>query len=907
MRKIFVAILCALLGLLPSMADGRKQVLILNAYNEAAPWARQIITPVMQEISEMENFSAVKVANLNGMIVHNEDDFNTMADGVFNRYTGQRRPDYLVLVGNFAFTLRDKIKEHWGDIPMLLIAQNDKFGPLDYYYTYIDSVPDKSVVNGSSLIPLSDVRDDYNFTLVLTPNRHKETIDMMMYMYPQMQKIVFLGDAIYINRHLNYVLQDYMEMKYPDVEFEWLVANSSASEKMQAYLNNTDPNIGLLLSTWYYESKGLRGYPQMNSGDSHLVAGAHRPVFGLRDAYFQYGITGGYFASPKEVSENIHKGLQALVSDSDMREVPFLKPHESFPIIDYRQLERDSISMSICPPDTHFLNKPKSVWEEYGIYIMIGSGVFVMLIISLLIYIVSMKRSQKLRVQYDNLVDSMPIGYMQATLDRDKNGKVVSLAYALENPAFKELMASNGINSPHDLYPIEKWKGIAENMISSGRPMTHILKTPDSDSHLEFILSLDRAHQRGEMKIDVFVIDVSDKMRVEQILREAARKAVEADNMKSAFLANMSHEIRTPLNAIVGFSNLLCRTEDRTKKEKFMQIIETNNELLLKLIGDILDISKAESGSMIYNMVTVDINSALRTVKNAFDLKLQKEVKLNLVFGMEKCVVTYDPYRLTQVLNNLVSNAIKFTERGTITIGYQRQGDLLYFYVTDTGIGISEADMPKLFTRFTKLNAFIQGTGLGLSICKTIVEKLGGTMGAESDGKGKGAKFWFTIPYELREESHSASDEMQEDIKVKEIKEKLMGDSVRNDSHEEAHEEAKQKILIVEDNEGNYLLYKELLEEDFDLVHAWDGAEGVSLYEKEYPDLILMDINLPVMNGYEATQAIRRLSKRVPIIGATAYAQNADRKKVLASGFNDYISKPIDEKELLSTIRKYLK
>lgn len=903
------ALLMTAVCVLTPRAEGRKQVLILNAYNEAAPWAQTIITPIMQEISSMRNFSAVKVANLNGIIVHNETDFKTMAEGVFDRYSGDRRPDYLVLVGNFAFTLRDMIKENWGDIPMLLIAQNDKYGPLEYYYTYTtDSIPPDEVVDGRLLRPLAELRDDYNFTLVLTPNKHKETVDMMMYMYPEMKRLVFMGDALYINRHLSHVLREYIEFKYPDVEFEWLIANSQGSEKMQAYLNNPDPDLGLLLSTWYYESRGIRGYPQMNSGDSYLIAGAHRPVFGLRDAYFRYGVTGGYFASPEEISANIRRGLEALVSDSDMREVPFMRPERAYPIVDYRQMERDGIKADLCPPNTVFMDKPTTFWDEYGYYVLACAVACLLLIVILVSYIVMQKRSQKLRVQYDSLVDSMPIGYMQATVRRDKTGKVISLAYALENPAFKEMLNHNGFENPAQIYPMEKWRGIIDTLMQSGRPITHIMNLQQTDTHIEFILSVDSARQKSELKIDVFAIDVSDKMKVEHILREAARKAVEADNMKSAFLANMSHEIRTPLNAIVGFSNLLCRTEDRSKKEKFMEIIETNNELLLKLIGDILDISKAESDSMVYNMVTVDVNSSLRTIKNSFDLKLKPGVSLNLVFGMEKCLVTYDPYRLTQVVNNLITNAIKFTERGSITVGYEQRGDMLYFYVKDTGVGISEVDMPKLFTRFTKLNAFMQGTGLGLSICKTIVGKLGGTMGAESEGRGKGSLFWFTIPYKL-DESEEIDATTPEDLKVMELKKsKVVREAIDDEGKNIKNEEPRRrKILIVEDNEGNYLLYKEYLEDRFELVHAWDGAEGVSLFERENPDLILMDINLPVMNGYEATEAIRRLSKRVPIIGATAYAQNSDRKKVLSSGFNAYISKPIDETELISTIGKYLK
>ena len=236
--------------------------------------------------------------------------------------------------------------------------------------------------------------------------------------------------------------------------------------------------------------------------------------------------------------------------------------------------------------------------------------------------------------------------------------------------------------------------------------------------------------------------------RAHQRMKEAQLKAEEANQLKSAFLANMSHEIRTPLNAIVGFSNLLSMVEDKEEMLEYAGIIETNTELLLQLINDILDMSKIESGMYDFHVTQVDANQLMSEVEQVARLRIRTdEVSLSFAERLPQCVFHTDKNRLIQVLTNLVVNAIKFTSQGEIQIGYQLQdAHTLYFYVSDTGCGMSAEQCEHVFERFVKYNIFIQGTGLGLSICKMIIEKLGGEIGVQSES-GKGSVFWFTLPY----------------------------------------------------------------------------------------------------------------------------------------------------------------
>ena len=227
-----------------------------------------------------------------------------------------------------------------------------------------------------------------------------------------------------------------------------------------------------------------------------------------------------------------------------------------------------------------------------------------------------------------------------------------------------------------------------------------------------------------------------------------AKEAAEISNhLKSAFLANMSHEIRTPLNAIVGFSNVLAYTEDENERQEYIKIIENNNTLLLQLIGDILDLSKIEAGVFEFVYSKVNLNVLLMEVIRAARLRLKDDsVVVEFVECLPECVICSDVNRLMQVMNNLITNAIKFTTKGSIRVGYRlREDESLYFYVSDTGCGIPADKLKEVFGRFVKLNSFQQGTGLGLSICESIVTRLGGQIGVMSE-VGQGSTFWFTLP-----------------------------------------------------------------------------------------------------------------------------------------------------------------
>ena len=384
--------------------------------------------------------------------------------------------------------------------------------------------------------------------------------------------------------------------------------------------------------------------------------------------------------------------------------------------------------------------------------------------------------------------------------------------------------------------------------------------------------------------------DITELKMTERNLIEAKNKAEVSDRLKSAFLANMSHEIRTPLNAIVGFSNLLTETDDPEERRDYLRVVEENNDLLLTLISDILDLSKIEAGTFEFNYGPVDVNQMCEEVVRSLSLKVQgRPVELRFVGPGSPCFILGDKGRLTQVITNFINNAVKFTAEGSITLSYAVEGTSIRFAVEDTGSGIDKEHLDNIFERFVKLNSFVQGTGLGLSISKSIVEQMGGRIGVESE-PGEGACFWFTVPMgtpEALPDSDTACPP-------------------RMTAQPASRGGRRPVLLIAEDTDSNYLLLSLMLRKEYEVIRAGDGEEVVRLCEQIQPDAVLMDIQMPVMDGLKATQQIRRSGSRVPIIAVTAYAYDRDRQKALEAGCDEYLAKPLTGDTLRQTLHRLL-
>lgn len=406
-------------------------------------------------------------------------------------------------------------------------------------------------------------------------------------------------------------------------------------------------------------------------------------------------------------------------------------------------------------------------------------------------------------------------------------------------------------------------------------------------------------------------------------LSEAKERAERSDKLKSAFLANISHEIRTPLNAIIGFSNLLTNTDKKEEIAEYQRIIVTNSDLLLRLINDILDLSKIEAGFIDRQLSEFDLSVYFDELYGSVRQAMANpSVKLICDNPYESCLVRMDANRLAQVVLNYATNAIKCTYRGEIRMGYRRQGEGIYFYVSDTGIGIPDKDKPRLYRRFEKLNEFAQGTGLGLTICKVVTEASGGRVGFESE-EGVGSTFWSWVPCEIMRvcgEAEAGGQEaaqldagLDNGLDAGEGTENLSASADEpspadpdSEPSSDGHTD-KKTILVVEDIESNYLLMTILLDNmGYQFTRAADGVEAVEKVLSEHFDLVLMDIKMPRLGGLEATREIRKTNREVPIIALTAHAFNSDKEAAIAAGCNGFLVKPIDRNALAGTLRRFL-
>jgi len=389
-----------------------------------------------------------------------------------------------------------------------------------------------------------------------------------------------------------------------------------------------------------------------------------------------------------------------------------------------------------------------------------------------------------------------------------------------------------------------------------------------------------------------------DTYLLEKKLKDLSKKALQASRSKSDFLANMSHEIRTPMTGILGFVEMLCKDETDPKKIKYFQTIRDSGELLLDIINDILDFSKIESGKMEVELKPIDLHKAFEDSAKVFQgIAEAKNIgfRASVATDMPECILG-DFTRLKQVVFNLISNAIKFTSQGgnvTIQGNYNKESKKMYIGVVDTGIGIAQDKLDTIFEAFsqedTSTTRRFGGTGLGLSISSRLIALMGGELKVESE-IGKGSKFFFEIPVEI------CSKEQLDQI-------------AQNQSDEEEHH-FDADVLVVEDNKTNQMLMGMILQDlgvRYDIAN--DGAEGVLKAKHKNYDLILMDENMPHMNGIEATKIIRENEdedQHIPIVAVTANALVKDRERFLAIGMDDYVSKPYTEDDIVRIFTKYL-
>lgn len=520
----------------------------------------------------------------------------------------------------------------------------------------------------------------------------------------------------------------------------------------------------------------------------------------------------------------------------------------------------------------------------------------------------------------DTTMENIPAGIVVKDIEND-----FRYIYRNRESYNRDISSENAIGmNDFDYYPLEmaqqKRKEDME-IAATGKGMHWIMEGKDKNGNL---LILDKQKIMVESE-DFSPIIVSIEWDITQLelmrreLIESKEKAETSDKLKSAFLANMSHEIRTPLNAIVGFSRIISESDNAEERREYYEIVDANNERLLQLINEILDLSKIESGIVEFTYGPVRLHTLCKEIHDAHVFRCPQGVELRFDSPDEALSIHSDKNRIFQVFSNLIGNAFKFTTEGSVSYGYKQEGERVVFYVKDTGLGIEPEKLGRVFQRFAKLNNFAQGTGLGLSICKTIIERLGGEIAVSSEvGTGTTFTFWLPLENVIQDTETGTNSHLPGEAVGTQPSEVLPAKEDTPRPKEETTEKEedlrttaagteKATILIAEDTDSNFDLLNAILGRKYRLVRARDGMEAVTMYDEVNPDLILMDIKMPNLDGLEATRIIRQLSAEVPIIAQSAYAYEHDRNAAEEAGCNDFISKPIAQEKLKEKIKKWLK
>ena len=1031
--KLWLSLILYQLSVCPVSAqkdtmDIKDYILIINTYTESFPWSNRLISTATNFVKDDPKL-AVYTEHMNMIMIDNDSILDQFKDSLFDRY-GSHRPRMLLLLGNSSLILKDDLRKMWGDIPMVLCAGKDYTGPEHYYLT-------KQPIPLSERVPLAELSQSCNLTYLYANLYIHENVEMMFRTLPRMKRFIYVGDERFVNQVNSQEIQEILRTKHPDVHYTFLSSRDiKKTNQLIDSLNFVDPRTtGILFSSWFHKRQ-FAGNMMLTMILPEIVSTVSPPIFALNMIELndkESGMVGGYTYDQNHFNEKLSNMFSEILSGKSPRDLPHYLPTDGTPLINYQVLVRKGLSPDEWPAHTRFLNKPITFWDKYK-YFLPGTTVCIALLVWFFLYrirtLTHLRQIQLKEIEamanYKNLIDNMPLLYMQEKLIVNEQGVADDLIYLNVNPHFEKhffrredvvgkraselfpeslpeflhfiqisLKENRAITFPYyfkkidrfydivlkgahqenviDIFCVDstelhraqqklnatnhklsmalevadiipwKWdllsktilcdinkpielsaqgnnvseeqlavpdsqyfskiykedrirveqayKDLIEGRLEKVKEEYRVINIRNHTHKIEWVEAQAAVEARDENGTPVTLVGssqvITGRKKMEMELTSAKDRAEESNRLKSAFLANMSHEIRTPLNAIVGFSGILASTEEEEEKQEYVSIIENNNTLLLQLISDILDLSKIEAGTMEFIDTDFELNKVMRELESLLCLKLSPEKNVTLSFepGLPECHIHSERNRLSQLVINLVTNAIKFTQEGSIRFGYKLQDDkMLYFYVSDTGCGIPEDKQESIFGRFVKLNNFAQGTGLGLSICQMLVQHMGGNIGLTSK-PGEGSTFWFTLPYVPTSRIWQAESKT-EPIKVK-----------------------KQKItvLVAEDHDSNFRLIESILRKDYNLIHAWNGQEAVSMFREYDPQLILMDINMPVMNGYEATREIRKYSTQVPIIAVTAFAYASDEQQVMENGFDAYMAKPINANQLRTQISAILK
>lgn len=756
MKKILGALFAwvCVLSAQARSADNERYILMLHsiAFNEQ--WTGQACKAVEQELAG-EGW-VVKKEELKIPTLKNLAELKQKSEKLAEKYS--RPPALVICIGDPAWQIcRSLFDEQWKDVPSLICYSRGKM--LDR----LEYLLDREIDPVKNMQTVEETTAGYNVTSLRQPLYIEETIRLMLELQPGIRRIAFVYDNRYISVFSSLETQQIIRDVFPQLQLELLQTPRLQTEALLDTLSCFNEETGIIYYSWFVLNNRNENTYLADNVQKMMTIFSHSPVFTVVDMDASSGLfAGGYYISTQATINRILATSHTILEGRPARDIPPAIGGKPQAFLNYRHLLQYGISPDRFPSRAIYFQEPPGFFMRYRVHIF-STAIILLLLISIAVlrfrlFIQKQKqrdrewaaarKTEELNRRYSLVLKASRIILWTWDLKSDRIHADMKYAALKDSPFFPEytfmLEEFRGMIHPQDAPKIQH---VFEELLGGRASIVNVemrLLVPELHwiASYAIIGSYDENHRPATLVGGSVLID--ERKEMERSIREK-EKAEEANRLKSAFLANMSHEIRTPLNAIVGFSNLIAQTCQSEDTAEFCRIIETNNDLLLQLINDILDLSKIEAGQMDFHFSEVDMSDIFLTLEKTFRSRVREGVTLQCDLPPTPVIIRSEKNRLTQIVNNFMTNACKFTFEGSIRMGYKQVENGVYGYVQDTGKGIAAENIPHVFERFAKFDAFIQGTGLGLSICQTIIQRLGGRIGVDSE-EGKGSTFWFIIP-----------------------------------------------------------------------------------------------------------------------------------------------------------------
>lgn len=732
-----------------------EYVLILNSINFNLAWSKSIYWEVREAM--VTDGVDVKSESLGIPGLRTMDEMRNIVKFIREKYT--ETPLAVLCIGDPAWMVcRELFDDVWKDVPVI-ISDSHEWLPAT-----IEKLVEQAPMTAENIVPESHWHKGYNLTTITPSFQIKETVNLMRQLIPDLNKIAFISDARYVSAVARNEMNKVMSEEFPQLIFSQLSSLELSTEAMLDSLSIYEKNTGIIYFSWFEAIAKHDNSYFIDHIQEVINNFAKSPIFLIATQDLTTNnYAGGFYVDPKVYGKSIVKLLERIRKGESPKDIPPSVGGVPKSYLSYPYLVSKGISTTLFPKDAIYINPPHNFFNQYKREIFIVS-IIVFIIIALTIFYIYILNKEKLLKESENralkLNDHVFKTIKEPVCWVSKDGLILKI---LNNPDQKYLSLS-----PDDAIGqhVTRYIPNTEEQELHQKMVIDTLRTKNSNRLKLHLCNLENEYFwifvsmifYDDDKVICFLQDISDiereRIRGEKLndeLLRAKEQAEESNRLKSAFIANMSHEIRTPLNAIVGFSDLLNEAENENDRREYVKIIQHNNELLLRLINDVLDLSKIEAGALDLCFSNTDIHLMMNDIYQSTLLR-QDNTQVNIIMdAYEGEYFIYTDYsRIEQVLLNFMTNAMKFTQKGEIHLGYKLLCDeKIMFYVTDTGCGLSVSEQQIVFDRFVKFNSFVQGTGIGLTICKLIIEKLEGEIGVKSTPE-QGSTFWFTLPLSNR-------------------------------------------------------------------------------------------------------------------------------------------------------------